>query len=1001
MGELSRENGGSARWAVTTLGSFKVQRGIAVATFRTKKTAGVFAHLAYYSGRAVPKDALVETFWPEGGSAQGRQSLRTALSSIRTSFDAEDLPGDLLFLSDHSTIELCPEHFTVDVREFREHLAIARRNETAQTDRVRHLAAACNLYSGTLLPGFTEEWILPQSLDLEEAFVQAVAELVVDLCSAGDSAGAIEFASRSLSICPSREEPHIALMRAYAAAKKPASVVAQFEKLEKMLDEEWGESPSDEAHEILDSLPRRPDRTHVAIGEISIDQEDAVSLAPAEKRIGQEAGTLFGRDEDIADIRQLLAPNDRSLLLTLTGLGGSGKTRLAQAVAQSLDQEFDGRVWFVSLVGTSAHNQVVDTLLSCVQPSLVPGPEPLGDLARILGDERALLVLDNLEHLLPSVARTIESISTMLPQVSILATSRMPTGAATETVWAVKPLPLPSDHRDIASLRANPCVQLLSERARAVRPGFEVSPINALGVFELCHRLEGVPLAVEIAASRMATKSPVQVLASFGRTVDLSTESQRVPERHRSLRSIVEWSVSVLDPECSRAFGSLSVCHGGWLEDLGRAILGADSDSLIAELVRSALVNWSENQDEVRFDMLETVREYAAEHLSGSPGERSDALARHAEFFAELAGDGSPRDEAWLKRMDAEKPNLLAVIKAASRGEVDPKRAWQVVEGVSVLVRSKGRYAMWAEPLTELIERTRDALDSREATLAHRAVGRVCYGMRDIGATYRHYLSAIGCADQTGDIALQARCRIDIAVPGSLLGNFDQAQQSVQKALEILREEGDPLAVSSAEVNLAWLYFDRGDEAESEPIFANSLAHAEASGDQSAIVSALVGLACAVGERDGDEAMRLFDRAEALLSDRNIPDQTAHTAYYRSLVEYRQGWTERAVESARRAMTTFVENGIALGQTPLTICGNVMAGAGRWQDAAVLWGRADASRKKYGMKIFPTLDKDFQREVARVKEALGPTAFAEAQAWGQQAPDDALVARVFGQAVVA
>lgn len=987
MAAQAGETTAPPRWHVQTLGAFKVTYGSQTASFRTQKTASLFAQLAYYAGRPVSKDALCDTLWPDSPRSAARQSLRTALSSLRSGLVLKD---DTLS-SDSNTVELSPHGVTVDANEFRAAVAAARR-ATDDPARLAALSSAVALYQGPFLAGFAEDWVLPQALDLEESFVLAVSDLVGLMIGGAQDIEAIETASRAVALCPTREETHVALIKALTGAGRSSAALAQFERLERMLDDEWGEAPSAAA---IAALETPLSRSRPGTGRDTGEAPDV--LAPLEQRVPSETGGFYGRDEDVAEIARLAAPGNGTIL-TLTGLGGSGKTRLAKAVAEALDAPYHGRVWFTSLVGIEDSTHVAGAVFAQVKPAAVVGPDPFSDVAKAIGQEPALIVLDNIEQLLPGVTQVVRSLVAAMPQVSIVATSRWQLDLPGESVWPVGPLALPHTYKDVAALRACPSVQLLAERGQAVRPGFEVSPLNARGVYELSHKLGGIPLAIELAASKLSTKSPVQVLASISQTIDLATEKTTVPERHRSLRGVIEWNHAQLTSEEQESFAKLAVCHGGWLADLASALLDGDADEQVMAMVKASLVTWAETGDEVRFDMLEPVREFADEELARRAQLRRAATAGLCQFFHALCcpiPDPPDRDR-WLKRLDSEQANLLAVIDAGAKGAIAPEAAWDIVDAVLLLIQHRGRVAVWLEPIARLIDATSDKLSPARSAAAHGAVARVYYGVRDIERVYHHVTAAIAKADESGDDKLRGSTRLLVATPGSLLGHFAAARATVEEAIAILEPEGDPAELSQAYLHLGWLIYDGGDAAGAVDVFQKALDQALTSGNSMKVGSAQVGLATAVGEADCETAMALFEAAMNDSYAPDMPERRAHALFYRSWVEYRHNRLEEALAHTEQFANIYNSSGFRLGQTPLSIAGIVLAALGRHEDAALFWGRAADSRRRYHMQMFPILVPHYEKELAATRSALGAAGLEQALAWGAEASDDELVTRVFG-----
>jgi tetratricopeptide (TPR) repeat protein len=534
-----------------------------------------------------------------------------------------------------------------------------------------------------------------------------------------------------------------------------------------------------------------------------------------------------------------------------------------------------------------------------------------------------------------------------------------------------------------------------------VRPGFAVTPANAQSVLLLCQRLDGIPLALELAAAKLSTLSPAQVIASIGRRIDLATDRPAVPERHRSLEAVLDWSLGLLADEEREAFACLSVCRGGLNSQLATELLGERADDYLFRLCKCSLLGWSETSDEVRFAMLETVREMAAQLLAANGALRAQAVERHFTYVHRLCtavnelSDERKRAE-WVETVVAESGNVLAALESASEGGIEAERAWEMALTLALFIERRGRPQMWVGPLTTLLQATSAELQPATSAKAHLLLSRAFYGLRDIRATYDLNIKAIEAADRSGDPWLRIDTRAELATPAITIGAFPEAQKALEEATELLPLVSDPAAAARCYLNLGWVVFDGGMESDSEPIFRQAYELAQQSDDNSTLGSATVGLACAIGHTRYEEARPLFEHALSLWSAAGVPGLLAHCYYFRALIDYRHGKLDEALANVTKAVVTFVDNGIALGQTPLTVSGNLMAGLGRFKDAASCWGKAEAARRRHGMLMLPTVNRDYERELARARAALSPAELQLALDNAAKLSDEGLAERLFG-----
>ncbi len=386
-----------------------------------------------------------------------------------------------------------------------------------------------------------------------------------------------------------------------------------------------------------------------------------------------ELTSFVGREKEMAEVNELLTSNR---LLTLTGPGGCGKTRLALRVADDLVEEFENGVWLVELASLSDPELVPQEVASALEVHEAAGRSLTKMLIEHLYPKRVLLVLDNCEHLVEVCATLIEALMRSCPKLHILATSREVLGVAGEIRWLVPSLSSPDLQRlpSVEGLTRHEAVRLFLERAAAVAPRFELTDQNAPAVVKLCHRLDSMPLAIELAAARVRTLSVGQIVERLEDPLKLLTGGSRKAEpRQRTLRGTLAWSYDLLSEPEQTLFGRLSVFAGGWTLEAAEAVGAGDGIErdevldLLSELVGKSLVAAAtEEVASTRFDMLETVRQYGWEQLEVS-GEADIVRLRHAAFFLALAEAAEPDLKgslqlARLEELETEHDNLGAAL---------------------------------------------------------------------------------------------------------------------------------------------------------------------------------------------------------------------------------------------------------------------------------------------------------------------------------------------------
>ena len=392
-----------------------------------------------------------------------------------------------------------------------------------------------------------------------------------------------------------------------------------------------------------------------------------------------ELSSFVGREKELAEVRRLL---ESSRLLTLTGSGGCGKTRLALAAGE-LVEGFEDGVWVVDLAPLADPSLVPQAVASTLGVREQPGRLPTGTLSDYLGSKKVLLILDNCEHLVGACAELAEALLRSCPGLGVLATSREALGITGEVAWPVPALSLPDVRRlpDIESLLHYESAPLFVERAAAVRPTFALTEQNAVAVAQICYRLDGIPLAIELAAARAKVLSVEQIAERLDDCFRLLAAGGRTAmPRHRTLHATMDWSHELLPDEERALFRRLSVFAGGFsLEAAESVCAGEDLErddvlELLSHLVDKSLVVTSDRDGETRYRLLETIRQYTREKLSES-GEAGQVREWHAGYYLALAEAAEPelkgeRQVAWLERFERDHDNLRAAMRwLLERGE--------------------------------------------------------------------------------------------------------------------------------------------------------------------------------------------------------------------------------------------------------------------------------------------------------------------------------------------
>jgi predicted ATPase len=625
--------------------------------------------------------------------------------------------------------------------------------------------------------------------------------------------------------------------------------------------------------------------------------------------------TFVGRAAELAEVRQLI---ETSRLVTLTGAGGSGKTRLAlQAAAELLDGSGEG-VWFVELAPVSDPDLVASTMMTALQLHLESETAPLDSLLRSLRDQNVLIVLDNCEHLIDTVAKMTDLIGRNCPRVSLVATSREPLGVDGERVYRVRSLSLPNEGVAVADdLEGSDAVELFLTRARAHDSTFEIDDVVAPLVASVCRRLDGIPLAIELAASRLSSMSLDDLHERLDQRFRLLTGGSRnALPRQQTLGATVAWSYDLLtDPERDM-LRRLSVFVGGFDLKAAEAVCAAgglesfDVADLLSSLVNKSLVTAERASSSLRFRLLETIRQYAADQLIQIGGEEQTIRYRqlHAEHYLKLCLEAGremegPTQGAWLRRLDLEYDNLLATFTTLL---ADPESTEDVVLlGVALhefvltrrnpIVPAYLHDALARDVGLPLATRARAVFTLGWVTTFNGQGERPQQRASDLS------MEALALAEELGDDDFRVRAMLLRSFTWSNLNQRDQALECAKAALELARELKEPLRIAQA---MTAFVYARKEPSEVIEVIREALAIFRQLGDHSWTTTMLIFLSLAQ-----DDSLEGVREARALNAEAmELAEEIGSTFHLLSLwsnagaFSHFLGDYDQALQYSRRAM---------------------------------------------------------------------------------------------------
>jgi predicted ATPase/class 3 adenylate cyclase len=632
---------------------------------------------------------------------------------------------------------------------------------------------------------------------------------------------------------------------------------------------------------------------------------------------------FIGRESLVAEIcGRLEQPGVR--LLTLTGPGGAGKTRLALHVAAELVEAYADGVWFVPLAPVASATLVAATIAGALGIRETAADSIEAMLRDYLRPRRLLLVLDNFEHVVDA-SPLVADLLAHCPDIQVLATSRAPLHISGEHELPVPSLELPSLDRAprLDDALASEAVRLFVDRARAVQSHFELTEENAETVVAICRRLDGLPLAIELAASRVRLLPPKAILARLDSRLTLLTGGGRDrPERQQTLRGAIAWSHDLLDGSHQTLFRRLAVFAGGWTLDAAEAVVGFGTDPPLPvfdgldALHDSSLIRLQESSDrdaaaDPRFAMLQTIHEFASEQLVAS-GELEQVKENHATWFLELAIQAEPQlpgpsAVSWLDRLESDHDNLRAALDwLGSQG--DGQRAVTLAAAMWRFWWLRGHIAEGRKQLETALAVAGFTAEEARATALDGA-GVLAETQGDYDRADALHREALALSRERGDKTGIARALGNLGVVAFDRGD-DQATTFLEESLALAREIGDQLLVATALNDLGAVAFDRGDLDRAEPLYQESLSLRRRAASGSEIARALNNLGeVALARGDFAGACQLLSESLSLYRDAGDRWGTAGALINLAVANHRQGDAPRAVALLEESLSLFGEVG--------------------------------------------------------------------------------------------
>ncbi len=983
----------SEPWRVYLLGTFRFKSGNRDFTqCATRKTEELLGLLAYRLGQQVSRTEVMDRFWMESEFEAAQVNLRVALSSLRKQLEPTGVPAGSVIVSHGRTcISLNPEAVTCDAVDFRR-LLKSKPGQTPE-DRIQRLLAAIDLYKGELMPGHNEEWIEEIRNNLAEMFYAALREVSTSMAASGEMDRALEHAHRAVAEDPLREEAHCELMRLLALAGRPEEAVRAYEHMTRLFEREEMGPPSRQAWRIAEQArasmsaptdaagltmptsgtrpssptrspeppvqpvrrarpaPPEPETTWTPV-------EPEPPPAPVPKREAppyREGGNpnlpmqftrFFGREPELRRLSAFVESGSERLI-TLIGPGGTGKTRLAVEFATRQHEAHERRVVFVPLADATNSQAAIVKIAEVLQVPIRPGADLTGLVERDLAAEPTLLVLDNFEQLVDEMAPLILRLISNVGALCIIVTTRHALDLTGEQLLPVEPLPVPERAASPEDIMAYAGVQLFVDRATRALPDFAVTPRNASDIAEVCRRLEGLPLSLELAAAWAQDRSPKQMLRDLGRKFELLVSRKRdVPDRHATLQACLEWSYRLLPERLARAFASLGVFRGGFTVEATEEICRwPQAVTTLQELRSRSLITVDRSGDEPRYGMLEAIQAFAEEKLDER--DRSELASRHAAYFAAICAEAEPslwrtgQSEA-IARLSVEIGNIQSALGWSL--EHDAARGVRMGRDLGRFWVLTGRRRDGRDWLTRCAE-VADAIgDTAGRGAALCLMGPLCAYEGDAAEAIRHAQSGADLLRGLGDAATLARGLVNLGVTLQTLGEVQKARSAYEESRELAQAAREDPILATVLTNLAGLCLLEGDCEAAKRMAAEGISLARRLGDHWLRGMLLVNLGdTACEEYDAPNARDHYVEALPLLT--GVGDLPHAALVLRQLA----------------AVVAYQEDHAS---------------------AAVLLGAAEAAQEASGTTLPEDHAEDLEATEAAVRKALSVAAYERARARG-------------------
>lgn len=875
------------------------------------------------------RESLSALLWPEFDQARAFSSLRTTIWELRRALGENWLIAEREEIRVNESAEI-----DLDVARFQDLLSQSHQHHEPAL-RIPILLDAAKLYRDRFMMGFSlkdapnfNEWAFAEAEDLHRKLVGALIMLSEDFRALGQADQAIPYTRRLVALDPLNEASHRQLMEIYWQAGQHSAALKQYQACEQILRKEMNLDPQPETRALYKRILK---------GEIQpVHFEKQTETVVSKNNLPIQLSSFIGRQKEKDEIIDLVKENR---LVTLIGAGGIGKTRLSLEAARAVLNTFPNGLWLVELASLSDPAlvpQTVFTTLGLVEQS---GRSLLEILTDFLRSKQALLIFDNCEHLIQACAQLVQHLLSSCPDLRILATSREALGIPGETLHLVPTLTTPDPlHTTLETLHHYEAVQLFVDRARTVLASFELTEENVPAIAQICRNLDGIPLAIELAAARVKLLNVEEIAERLEDRFRLLTGGTRTAlPRHQTLLALIDWSHDLLSEPERVLLRRLSIFAGSWTLEAAEGVATdrwdpkientpaiddlqtTDVLDLLTSLVNKSLITVENNSgQEIRYAMLETIRQYAREKLLQAD-EETLLRKRHAAYFVDLAERAEPNLRAhdmvsWLDRMEAEHENIRSALEWALDGDIEAELRlasallwfWHIRghmnEGVEWLERALSIEAIdqGSQPRTPRRAKIRGkALNASGSLMVmNQEPARASIRLEESLALFKE----LGPAGKRGMAYALLRSAL-------LPSARDRTKEMLLQSLAWFREIGDKFGVTETLLQLSGLVQNE-DPQRAVSMVEEKLALSRQLGDQDGIAAALSSLAdLAVARDDYEQAIRLY--AESLVEARTVKNLSSISLTLGSFgdVFFWQGNYGQATKTYEEALAFVQEHG--------------------------------------------------------------------------------------------